>query len=236
MKKIILTLALALIMAVSANAQELTQIGDSPYYSYTDDNGMFKFCDKGGNVIKEAPYFWAEKMGTGIVFKDKESLCCGIMDLQLNIVVKPLYSEISYNDNTSTFNCITDNGMDYYDNSFNKISQPLDISQINSTKYYSLKVIDDKDPSKTVLFICDKNGNKLINDEFAQLEGAEGSIIAERLSDFKNGIYDASLNLAIPFEYTSISFRNNRFYCENYSQDAKKSICLYADFTPAAEV
>ncbi len=238
MKKLFLIFALTAVMAVSANASELKRIGNTPYYHYIDDKGMLEFCDEDGKFIKEAPYFWAEEEGTGIVFKDKEKLKCGIMDMELNIVVEPIYSEIEYNDNTGAFNCRIDDDdtyeMDYYDSNFNKIPQPLDISPIDSTQYYALKVIGDGHPH--TYYICDKDGNKLIDEGYYSLEGAGGSIIAEKTDSHDKGIYDDKLNVAVPFEYATVSFRNDRFYCDKFVDHKKETLCLYKDFTPAVEV
>jgi hypothetical protein len=90
-----------------------------------------------------------------------------------------------------------------------------DIVRIVGTQYYTNS---EKNTDIVDYFICDSEGNKLINEPFFYLESAGNAIIAQK-KDGLTGVYDANLNIAIPFKYKFITYQNHKFYCgEEYTE------------------
>ncbi len=211
MKKfIIFTLALCSVMNVTAFADH--QINDK--YYYIDEKQAIEYIDDNGEKVSKSPYMWAEMLN-GYIFAADENGMRGLFDQDLNAVIPFEYRNIEYNENTDTYKCIKDNAVEFYNSDFSKVPQPLDIRPIESTQYYELVVVDESAKSLPTSYICDENGNKLIEQPFKYLDGADGSIIASNENDM-DGVYNSDLELAIPFEYTSISCKNGVFDCFDY--------------------
>lgn len=229
MKKIIYTLTLCLFISIPVFAGH--QI-DSKYY-YDDEKKTIEYIDDKGEKVSKGPYI-LPKMLNGYIFAADEKGMRGLLDQDLNVVIPFEYRNIDYNKNTNTYKCIKDNVVEFYNSEFNKVPQPLDVRPLESTKYYSLIVVDESAKSLPISYICDENGNKLIEEPFKYLDGADGSIIAANENDM-DGVYNSDLELAIPFEYTSISCKNGVFECFDYVS-GKHEYISSKDFTPAEKI
>ncbi len=206
MKKfIICTLALCSVMSISAFAGY--QINDKYYYS--DDTGEIEYIDSEGKEVSKGIFNWADELnGYILAGGDKDMVC--LLDENLNEVIPMEYDSIKYNEYTDTYVCHKTDSVDFYDKDFNKISQPIDIRPIPSTEYFELVIVDENS-GKNMFYICDKEGNKLINKGYSKLEGGGGSIIAH--DNGRSGIYNSRLELAVPFDYFLISYDSGIFRC-----------------------
>ena len=126
-----------------------------------------------------------------------------------------------YNDEAKIINC---------DNDFKEIPQPLNIERIEKTDFYKLIVINENKPDEIYYYICDTNGNKLIDNSFVRLIGAGKNIIAVN-SNNEYGVYNSKLEVAIPFgEYSNIWYDNGRLKC--YEEPWSEPVYFSDDFKP----
>lgn len=219
MKKMICALTLCSVMSTSVFAGQ--QIEDSKFY-YDDIAQTIEYTDDNGEKVSKGSYMWAEMLN-GYIYAADENGMRGLLDQSLNAVIPFEYRNIEYNEYTDTYKCVKDDSDDYYDPDFNRVAQPVDIRPIENTQYYELLSEDEATAPLTSYYICDEQGNKLIDEPFIHLEGAEGSIIAVK-RDNMSGIYNSALELAIPFEYTAISYENGVFSCWDYVSDKTEYI------------
>ena len=222
-------------------------VAEERLYSFEEVSGSTAIYDKTGKLVKNTPYIWVEYAGNGIIFADNSTRLRGMLDMDLNVVIEPEYAFIEYNSNNDTYMGIKqdstghETGIDFYDGSFNKVPQPQDIRDIGGTEYYYLTVINESNSDEKSLYICDSEGNKLIEQAFDSIEGEGGSIIVREREQFKEGVYDSDLNIKIPVEYDSVTYDNSRFYCTKYATNEKgetiaDTVCFYTDFSPAPNV
>ena len=230
MKKIICTLVLCFFISITAFADNY-KIGDTNYY-YNDDTMMIEYTDSNGKSIEKGPYSVTRPTENGIEGTTQDSFKKGIPDMNLNEVIPAEYDDIYFNKNNNTYRCVVKEPgrIDFYDSDFNKISQPLDISPIDTTNYYMLTVYDESSGEEKY-YICDEYGNKLIDEGFKALKSGDKTIIAITDSD-KKGVYNNELELVIPFEYDSIWYNKseNVYHCKKNGED----IIYNSDFSPLA--
>lgn len=234
MKKYITTFALCFIMSTLVYA-DYKNIDDTKYY-YDDEAKTINWEDDKGNTQSKGKYTWVNTLNGKLYAADDATGLRGIMDMQLNTVIPFKYTDITYNIHTQAYECINSNEkiIEFYDREFNKIPQPLNIEKIENTNYYRQVVVTENAPDEILYYICDIEGNKLIEQPFKNIEGAAGGIIAVNV-DLKTCVYDKELEIAIPFgKYTSIYYDNGRFHC--YNIDTGETVFLSDNFEPAEEV
>ncbi len=199
-------------------------IEGTQYYTLEmEDNGVC-ITDKLGKKIIDQLFFDVRYEGAGYIaryYGGELNNNCAILDNNFKEVTPVKYNYIEYNKNTKTYECGYggDGGkqcFDFYDISFNKIAQPIDISPIETTDYYCQKIIDEESfEGKTFYFICDSKGNKLIEEGFRDVKGLKGFIVVKRFSDYMEGLYDKELKLVADIKYNFI-----------YFEESSQSICL----------
>ncbi len=189
-------------------------IDDSEYY-YNDDTESIEHTDESGRKVSESLYTWADMLNGYILAGGENDKMC-ILDKNLDVLIPMEYDKIEYNANTDTYICIKDSAVDFYNGLFNKVTQPVDISPIETTDYYKLSVIDESS-GKHYYYICDADGNKLIDEAYTRIDSGGGSIIADNSG--KYGVYNNELEIAIPFDYFYISYDNGTFHCKGHEKD-----------------
>ncbi len=234
MKKIFLTLAVSIFMSTLAFA-DYKNIDNTRYY-YDNEEKTINWTNDKGDTESKGKFTWVETLNGKLYAADDTTGLRGLMDMQLNTVIPFKYTDITYNAHTQAYECINQNEkvIEFYDREFNKIPQPLNIEKIENTNYYKQVVVTENAPDEILYYICDIEGNRLIEQPFENIEGAAGSIIAVN-TDLNSGVYDKELEIAIPFgKYTSIWYDNGRFRCHN--SDTGETVFLSDRFEPAEEV
>ncbi len=192
-------------------------IEGTSYYtleSTAQDNSVY-ITDKSGNKIVEQPFYDVKYEGEGYIVRyhgGELNNNCTVLDSNFKEVIPVKYNYIEYNKNTKCYECFySDNSgkqcFDFYDKEFNKVSQPADVFPIEGTEYYCQKVIDEKSSlANKFYFICDADGNRLIEEGFRKITGLKGFIVVTRFSDYMEGLYNKDLKLAADIKYNWIGF------------------------------
>ncbi len=220
MKKKIATLVIC-VLFMGQNAVFATSVrvlpsieGTSYYILETLNDGVY-ITDGSGNKMVEQAFYEVRYEGTGYIvryYAGELNNNCALLDDNFNVVTPVKYSYIEYNENTRSYECgYSGEGgkqcFDFYDSSFNKISQPTDISPVETTDYYCQRIIDENSFSGNIFyFICDAGGNRLVDEGFREIKGLKGFIVVTRFSDYMRGLYDKELNLAADIKYNWIDF------------------------------
>lgn len=232
MKKIFLTLALC---ALISNTVFAGYDVKGTKYHFNSETQMIEYENDDGKKIEYGPCTMVEKIGNAIkAANNAEEELYGLMDMELNEITPKIYEQILYDEDTDSYICYNreENITDYYDGNFNKISQPLFIKPLEDTNYYMLTVSDDADYEQKYYYICDKAGNKLINESFKNIRSYRNCIICKNQEN-KIGVYDDNLNLVIPYgTYESVTYDDGRLRCKSSNTD--EITYLSENFKPIA--
>jgi len=185
MTKLIILMAI-LITASSAYvfAEEKLPLNDTPYYYQYDDKSNYIIYDSNGNIISENEYDVLKTGGGKIIARMlKYSQHYGIMDVDFNIILEPRFSQINYNENTETFECLTwgegPDKIEFFDLDMKSVPQPRDIRKLEGTDCYYERVIDETaeiNDGYISYYICDEKGGRLSPTEYIDIKNVTGKI------------------------------------------------------------
>ncbi len=230
MRKLLITLGLCSIISTAVFADY--DIKGTRYY-FNSETQMIEYKNDKGEKIEYGPCTMVEKVGNAIkAANNAEEELYGLMDMDLNEITPKIYEQISYDEDTDSYVCYNrkENITDYYDSNFNKISQPLFITPLEDTSYYMLTLGDEADYEQKHYYICDKEGNKLIDDSFKNIRSYNNCIIVKNQEN-KIGVYNNNLDLVIPYgKYKAITYYDGKLRC--VSGDTDEVTYLSDDFKP----
>ena len=167
---VVFTIGLTFISHICIFAGEKIPLNDtSYYYEYNADNNNYTVYDSSGNIVSENEYDLLKTGGGKIIARMlKYNQHYAILDKDFNIILEPRFSQINYNENTQTFECLTwgegPDKIEFFDNDMNPVSQPRDIIKAEGTDFYYERVIDENaeiNDGYISYYICDEKGNKL---------------------------------------------------------------------------
>ena len=228
-----------LVQAFVFGSSEMKPIKNTDYY-VSDIDGYHYITDINGKRLTEAISEVVKYEGGGYIVcyntEDERLLKCTVLNSSFEPVIPIKYSSISYNDNTKCFECYykTDKGYtDFYDSSFNKVEQPVDIRPVECTDYYCLRVLDERySIDNEIYFICDSKGNILVEEGYIDVRGLMGCIVVTKFVDkqIKVGLYDKNLKLynAIRYMYVSYDVDSQRIKLD----DGVKADYLPVEYKP----
>jgi len=182
-KLIILTAVLITAQSAYVFAGEKLPLNDTPYY-YEYDNNTHEYIiyNNDGKIISENEYYDL-KTGGGKIIAGKHNQHYGIMDIDFNTILEPRFSQINYNDNTQTFECLTwgqgPDKIEFFNLDMKPVPQPKDIRKLEGTDFYYERVIDETaeiSGGYISYYICDEKGNRVSPVEYIDIKSMSGKM------------------------------------------------------------
>ena len=232
MKKILLTLTMCLLMSTAVFASY--EVKGTKYY-YNSDTHMLEYEDENGKMKEYGPCISVSRVGNAIMAATSlDDMLYGLMDMDLNEITPREYTEIYYDEETDTYQCDNrfENTVTFYDGNFNEISQPDNLVPIEGSDYYIHTEIVGTNPNKWPRYICDKKGNRLLDEDFRYIKAYNNTIIAMN-SDRKYCVLNSSLETVIPYgKYEYIGFKDGKLHCINGFGDDREDTYYSTDLKP----
>ena len=211
MKKIFTAvIIMTAVSAVSVFGSERLPLKDTPYYYECGETGYnYTLYDKDGSIISENEYDVIKPGGGKIIARILEyGQKYSILDQDLNILTEPRFSQIDYNENTQTFECLTwgegPDKIEFFDSDINPVPQPRDIRKLGDTDCFYERVIDEKaeiSGGYISYFICDADGNRLSDTEYKDIKCISDKIVVTDM----NGAMTTYTDLAQLIDRSSAS-------------------------------
>ncbi len=224
MKKILLTLTLCSIMSTAVFASY--DVKGTKYY-FNSDTHMIEYENEKGKMVEYGPCTMVERVGNAIIAANNvEERLYGLMDMDLNEITPRIYDKILYDEETDTYSCYNreEDTITYFDGDFNEISEPSELIPIKGTDYYMLTEANGINRNKWRYYICDEEGNRLIDEGFKYLDSKGGTIIAMS-SDREFCVFNSELETVIPYgEYKYIIYDDGKIRCSNDNVDHSKDV------------
>ncbi len=208
-------------------ADDRIELGNTGYYALNSDNDIFyNIYNSDGSVLKENLYREVEYKGGGIIVRLDSNNLCGVLDNSLNQAINVEYDYIDFNENTNCYECFyydKDNvyRVDFYNDSFERVLQPKDIRSLEGTDCYYERVIGENNAHREYVFICDSEGNRIIDEGFSTVRAENGNAVVKRGTDSKEGLIDKEFNIVNNSFYDVIYFNEdtNCFELINFVND-----------------
>ncbi len=193
MKKILIFPFIMFLMTATAFCGE--RLSDTPYYyEYISDGGYCDIYDNRGNIVSHGEYDRLKTGGGNIIARRKEfPQTTGIIDTDFNILLEFRFSQINYNENTKTYECLTwgegKDKIEFFNIDMKPVSQPKDIRKLEGTDCFYERVIDENaeiNSGYISYYICDENGNRLSDVEYMDIKAISGNIVVTDVNNRTN--------------------------------------------------
>ncbi|MDO4301344.1 MAG: S-layer homology domain-containing protein [Clostridia bacterium] len=220
MKKIIaviLTLIIITAGMVNVYAEDIYKIeGTDFFYAELNEGGRY-ICDENGNKLNDQLFYDIEAGGKALIVRyygGEYNNKVTVFDMSFKPVIVIKYDYIDFNENTNCYECFyydNDNiyRVDFYNDSFEKVLQSRDIRILEGTGCYYERVIGENNAHREYFFICDNEGNRIIEEGFLSIRAEYGNVVVNRAADRKDALLDREFNIVNDSFYDLIYFDEN---------------------------
>ena len=197
----LMTAVMAAVCAASVSGSGKAPLDGTPYfYEKKDMDVAYTVYDKDGNIISDSDYDVIKPGGGRIIARMLSyGQRYGILDTDFNIILEPRFSQINYNENTKTFECLTwgegPDKIEFFDTDMDPVPQPKDIRHLDGTDFYYERVIDEDaeiNDGYISYYICDADGGRLSDIQYRSIKAVSGSIEVTDTNGVVNTYADAA--------------------------------------------